>query len=109
MGNRDRNNPIQIYLSDEEMIILKAKMRESEIKNMSQYIRELIVYSDVYYVEYKDIREMNTELGRIGNNINHIAHKMNQSGIAYEDDVREVKEKQEKIWQLQKSILSKLP
>ena len=62
MGNRDRNNPIQIYLSDEEMIILKAKMRESEIKNMSQYIRELIVYSDVYYVEYKDIREMNTEL-----------------------------------------------
>lgn len=109
MGNRDRNNPIQIYLSDEEMIILKAKMRESEIKNMSQYIRELIVYSDVYYVEYKDIREMNTELGRIGNNINQIAHKMNQSGIAYEDDVREVKEKQEKIWQLQKSILSKLP
>ena len=109
MGNRDRSNPIQIYLSDDEMIVLKAKMRESGIKNMSQYIRELIVYSDVYYVEYKDIREMNTELGRIGNNINQIAHKMNQTGIAYEDDVKEVKEKQEKIWQLQKSILSKLP
>jgi len=109
MAGRERKNQINLYLSDKEMYILKAKMQEAGTNNMSQYIRQLIIYHEIYLVEFDDIRQMNTELGRIGNNINQIAHKMNSTGVAYKDDVEEVKERLNQIWQLQKSILSKLP
>ncbi len=109
MENRERSNQIHFRLSDDEMIILNAKMREANIKSVSQFFRELLLYSDVYIVEFDDIRKMNTELGRIGNNINQIAKNMNETGNVYKDDVAEVKERLEQIWQLQRSILSKLP
>lgn len=109
MAGRERKNKINLYLSDREMYILKAKMKEADTDNMSQFIRQLLIYSDIYLVEFDDIRQMNTELGHIGNNINQIAHKMNASDSVYKDDVKEVKERLEQIWQLQKSILSKLP
>ena len=109
MTNRERKNSIQFYLSDDEMTILEAKMREAKTKNKSQFFRELLLYSNVYYVEFDDIRHMNTELGRIGNNINQIAKKMNETGNVYKEDVAEVKERQERIWQLLKSIILKLP
>jgi len=109
MANRESNNQIHFYLNDDEMTILKAKMREAKTNSKSQFFRELLLHSDVYFVEFEDIRNMNTELGRIGNNINQIAKKMNETGNVYKDDVNEVKEKQERIWQLLKSIISKLP
>ncbi|MBR1702584.1 MAG: MobC family plasmid mobilization relaxosome protein [Lachnospiraceae bacterium] len=109
MAERERKNHIHFYLSDDELVILKAKMREAQTNSISQFYRNLTLYSNIYYVEFDDIREMNTELGKIGNNINQIAKKMNENGNVYRDDVREVKERQERIWQLLKSILSKLP
>lgn len=109
MENRERDHQIHFRLNDDEMTILEAKMREAKTKNKAQFFRELLLYSNVYYVEFEDIRNMNTELGRIGNNINQIAKKMNETGNVYKEDVAEVKERQERIWQLLKSIISKLP
>lgn len=109
MANRERKKRIEFYLSDDEVVILKAKMKEANTTSKSQFFRELILNINVYIVEFDDIRKMNTELGRIGNNINQIAKKMNETGNVYKDDVTEVKERLEQIWQLLKSILSKLP
>ena len=109
MAKRERDHQIHFCLSDDEMTILEAKMREAKTKSKSQFFRELLLYSNVYYVEFDDIRHMNTELGRIGNNINQIAKKMNETGNVYKEDVAEVKERQERIWQLLKSIILKLP
>ena len=106
---RERKNQLQVLLSDKEAIILEAKFKESGLHSKSDFIRDLIRYGNVYYTDYSDLRDLQTELSRIGNNINQIAKKMNETGVAYSEDVKEVKEKQERIWQLLKSILSNSP
>ncbi len=42
------------------------------------------------------------------NNINQIAKRLNESGRAYETDLAEILEKQERLWQLANDILMKL-
>ena len=48
---------------------------------------------------------MNKQLQAIGRNINQIARKLNSTGNIYKDDIAELKERLDDIWQLQRTIL----
>lgn len=109
MANRNRQHPIQLYLNDDEYKILKEKWKLSEMVSMSAFIRHLIIYGFVFDVDYSDLREYNAALGRIGNNLNQIAHRANINGLATNKDLLEAKELMEEIWHTQKSMLSKQP
>ncbi len=73
------------------------------------FLRHLIIYGYVYDVDYQELRDYNTNLARIGNNLNQITRRMNATGHLYDEDVREIKELMEDVWHTQKSMLSKQP
>ncbi|MCB6332702.1 MobC family plasmid mobilization relaxosome protein [Blautia obeum] len=52
---------------------------------------------------------MNTLLGNISSNLNQITHRINSTNTVYQKDLDDIKELMEKIWQLQKSMVSKQP
>lgn len=109
MAHRERQHELKIYLSTDEQYVLEQKFKISGMKSKSAFIRHLILYGYVYDVNYEHLREYNTLLSRIGNNLNQIAKRINQTGNLYEADVKEVKELMNQVWQLQKSMLSKQP
>ena len=92
MANRNRTNPVQFYLSNDEQYILNTKFKASGMKSMSAFLRKLILYGYVYDVDYSYLRNYNTELGRISSNLNQIAKRVNSTGNIYHEDIDEVKE-----------------
>ena len=98
-----------LYLSAEEQAILDEKVKLSGMKNANIFLRHLIKYGYVYEVDYSELHENNYQLGKIGNNINQIAHLANSTGTISQNQINEVKELMNQIWQLQESILSKQP
>ena len=52
MANRERQNELKIYLSDDEQYILDQKWKASGMKSKSAFIRHLILYGYVYDVNY---------------------------------------------------------
>ena len=68
------------------------------MKSKSAFIRHLILYGYVYDVNYEHLREYNTTLARIGNNLNQIAHLANATGKITEDQWKETHQLLEKIW-----------
>ena len=109
MANRERKNELKIYLSDDEQYILEQKVKISCMRDKSTFLRRLILYGFVYDLDYSELREYNTMLGRINNNLNQIAKRMNATGNVYSADVKEVKELMKKVWDTQKTMLSKQP
>ena len=109
MANRERKNELKIYLSDGEQYILEQKVKAFDMKSKSTFLRRQILYGFVYDIDYSELREYNAALGRIGNNLNQIAKRMNATGNVYVADVKEVKELMKKVWDTQKSMLSKQP
>ena len=59
--------------------------------------------------DHTDIKQMNSELHKIGVNINRIAKKANKAGSIYAEDLRLLQEMMDTIWQLQRYILSDEP
>jgi hypothetical protein len=109
MANRNRKHKITLYLSDDEMYILKNKAQLSNLGSMSAYLRNLIIYGYVYDVDYKFLHDYSVELSLIGNLINQIAKRANATGNLYLEDMKEVKELMEKIWHTHESMLSRQP
>ena len=72
MANRNRTNPVQFYLSDDEQYILTTKFKASGMKSISAFLRMLVLYGYVYDVDYSYLRNYNTELGRINSSLNQI-------------------------------------
>lgn len=109
MSKRNRTNPVQFYLNQEEQYILEEKFKISGMKSKSAFLRKLVLYGFVYDVDYSPIREMNGLLGNIGGNLNQISKRINTTHSIYKEDMNEIKELMNQIWQLQKSMLSKQP
>ncbi len=109
MENRTRKHALILRLSDDEFRILDGKTRLSGMHSRSAFIRQLIIEGIVYDVDYSYLRENNYQLGRIGNNINQIAHRVNTTGNIYKSDIDQLKKEMQEIWRLQKSMLSQQP
>ena len=107
--NRNRTNPVQFYLRDDEQYNPQHQIQSIRMKSMSAFLRKLILYGYVYDVDYSYLRNYNTELGRISSNLNQIAKRVNSTGNIYQEDINEVKELMNKVWRTQKSMLSKQP
>ena len=108
MQNRYRNNQVHLDLSDDELALLNAKLRESKMKSKMEFLRHLILFSDIYVVDYKELQEYNFLLSNFTNNLNQIARVANSTGCIGSDDINKAIKLTEEVWRLQKSMLSKL-
>lgn len=98
-----------LYLSEDEKIILEEKYKLSGMTSANAFIRHLIKYGFIFDVNYSELHEMNYQLGKIGNNINQIAHIANATNTISQSEINKVKELMNQIWHIQESMLSKQP
>ncbi len=106
MTDRTRKIPLQFYVTENELALIEEKMKLLGTENKSAYLRKMAIDGYIINVDYAVIKENTGQLQRIGNNVNQIVKRMNQTGSLYMDDVAEVKELLKKIWHTQRSILS---
>jgi hypothetical protein len=109
MINEGRKIPIQVYLTEEENELLQEKMKLANIKNKSEYVRRMITDGYILEVNFPELKEYNFLLSKVSTNVNQIAHRINETRSIYKTDIDELKKEIDKIWQLQKSMLSMLP
>ena len=109
MKNLTRKVNLHVFLSDEEAKILDDKFKASGMISKSDFIRRLILEGFVLEVDFSEIQRNNFLLSNIANNVNQVAHRCNETRSVYRSDIDELKKEIDKIWQLQKSMLSMLP
>lgn len=107
MANRKRNIQMKFWITAEEKELIDEKMMQLPTQRYGAYLRKMAIDGYIIYADTTDIKEMNKTLSAISRNINQIAKRLNAGGSAYSADLKEIKERQNEIWQLQRHILSK--
>ncbi len=108
MQNRTRNVQIKFWVTEEERNLIKQKMALLPTQRIGAYMRKMAIDGLIIYTDTTNIKEMNKELQAIGRNVNQIAKRINSTSNIYADDIAEIKERLQEIWQLQRRILSSL-
>lgn len=96
MDNKNlfRNKIIKVYVTPEEKKKIKENMKNSGQGNLTNYVRKMALNGRVINIDFNSLKNSLTEtsqyifeLNKIGNNLNQIAHKLNQTDIVEKEDI----------------------
>ena len=108
MAERKRAIQLKFYVTEQERTLIEEKMKLLQTDNLGAYLRKMAIDGYIIQLDYSAIKEQTAEIQKVGVNVNQIARRVNSTGNTYKEDLEEIKEALEKIWQLQRYTLSKL-
>ncbi|MFM1582353.1 plasmid mobilization protein [Helcococcus ovis] len=111
MKNRKRKNQLKIYLTDEEKEFFEKKMKLTNSKTMSYFLRKCVLEKEIYIVDLEPFRNIQWLLSNATNNINQIAKATNTTGIIYQKDIEKMNKQIEnlakEIWHIHSLLLKR--
>ena len=108
MEQGDRVHKLSVRMSDQELESVQKRMESVGIISMSAYLRKMALDGYITILNIPELKEMISLLRYSSNNLNQIARKANTIGTVYEEDLREIRSRQEDIWNAANLILRKL-
>lgn len=108
MANRNRPIQVKFRVTPEERKMIDRRMEQAGTMNMAAYLRKMAIDGYVVKLELPELRDLISLLRRTSNNFNQIARRVNSTDRVYADDIAEMKNLLEQIWEADNRILKKL-
>ena len=103
-----RNIILNLRVNKEEAEWIEQKFQNSGMKSKSDFIRMMIFQGQIIKVGDDFVSDFRRKYTSISNNINQIALRLNASGSIYAEDIAEIKNGVNEIWQQLKYFRSLL-
>ena len=104
MNEKENKNRRDLYLkirvSREELDAIDRKFRNSGMKSRSEFVRAMIFEGYIVQFNEEKLSEILRLARNISGNINQIAVRANSDGRVYDNDIAEIKEGVNRLWQL---------
>ncbi len=94
-----RNLYLKVRVSQEEMDAIKRKFQNSGMDTLSGFVRAMIFEGYIVQMDGNELRQIHKLASNIANNINQIAVRVNSAGKIYDNDIAEIKDGVNKLWQ----------
>ena len=104
----NKNIVLSFRVTPEERKMIDRRMEQAGISNMAAYLRKMAIDGYVVKLELPELRDFISLLRRTSNNFNQIARRVNSTDRIYADDIAEMKNLLEQIWEADNRILEKL-
>lgn len=103
-----RSKMLHFAVTEEEARIIDKKRKQLEIRNMSAFLRAMVLNGYVLKLDLPQLREMIRLLANLTNNVNQIARRVNEHGSIYESEIDEIQENVNLLLGMMNQLLSTL-
>lgn len=103
--NRTRPVKIMVRVSERERALIAEKMEQAGIRNREAYLRKMAIDGYVIHLDVTDIQKLSGQLRRYGNNLNQLAIYAHETGYVGADDLEQVKQQSNELWDMLRKIL----
>ena len=97
-GRSKKSVRVEFVISEQEADLIKERMAELGITNLSAYLRKLAVDGYIIHLDMSDIQEMIRLLRICSNNLNQYARRANETGSVYAADVEDLRARLDNLW-----------
>ncbi|KAB6101775.1 plasmid mobilization relaxosome protein MobC [Turicibacter sanguinis] len=108
MKNRTRPKQMMFRVTEKEKEMILNNSEKLGFKKFENYARKMLIDGYVINLQSaddKDLKQLMSEVSRIGNNINQIAKGINSNHRVYESDLKEIKNGQDTIIRLVRELV----
>ena len=106
--NRVRKIQLNFRVTEQERRLIEDRMQELGTTNREAYLRKIAIDGMIVKLEVQELKEIVTLMRRTSNNVNQIARRLNETGRIYEADITDVHNRQEQLWDMLNSLITKL-
>lgn len=97
-GHNKKSVRVEFVMSEQEAELVKGRMAELGITNLSAYLRKMAVDGYIIHLDMSDIQEMVRLLRICSNNLNQYARRANEAGSIYAADVDDLRTRLDSLW-----------
>ena len=97
-GRSKKSVRVEFVISEQEADLIKERMAELGITNLSAYLRKMAVDGYIIHLDMNDIQEMIRLLRICSNNLNQYARRANETGSVYAADVEDLRARLDNLW-----------
>lgn len=97
-GGEKKTVRMQLVISQKEADLVKERMADLGITNLSAYLRKMAVDGYIIHLDTGDIQEMVRLLRICSNNLNQYARRANETGSIYAADVEDLRSRLDGLW-----------
>lgn len=97
-GNNKKSVRVEFVMSEQEAELVKGRMAELGITNLSAYLRKMAVDGYIIHLDMSDIQEMIRPLRICSNNLNQYAKRANETGNIYAADMDDLRTRLDSLW-----------
>ena len=97
-GHNKKSVRVEFVMSEQEAELVKGRMAELGITNLSAYRRKMAVDGYIIHLDMSDIQEMIRLLRICSNNLNQYARRANEPGSIYAADVDDLRTRLDSLW-----------
>lgn len=106
--NRVRKIQLNFRVTEQERRLIEERMQELGTTNREAYLRKIAIDGMIAKLEVQELKEIVSLMRRTSNNVNQIARRLNETGRIYEADITDVHNRQEQLWDMLNSLITKL-
>jgi hypothetical protein len=92
-------------VNEDEKYFIEKRMEAAGWTNFRSFVLHCLVRGEIVKLDLAEIREMNTLLRNVSNNINQIAARANSTNRVYETDIADIQAQQSALWEQQNKII----
>ena len=100
--------PIYVWVRPDELEVIRERMAEVGIRNMSAYIRKMALGGYVLHVDLEPVKELVSLQRRCANNLNQAAIHANSYGGLYPDELKRLQKDYADLWEPLSDLLAQL-
>ncbi|GAA6493069.1 plasmid mobilization relaxosome protein MobC [Candidatus Bariatricus faecipullorum] len=97
-GNNKRSVRAEFVMSESEAALVRERMAELGISNLSAYLRKMAVDGYIIHLDMSDIQDMIRLLRICSNNLNQYARRANETGSIYAADIEDLRTRLDDLW-----------
>ena len=105
---RVRSVPIYVWVRPDELEVIRERMAEAGIRNMSAYIRKMALGGYVLHVDLEPVKELVSLQRRCANKLNQAAIHANSYGGLYPDELKRLQKDYADLWEPLSDLLAQL-
>lgn len=98
MKKENRNVQLHFFVTEPEAELIKERMAQTGVANLSAYLRKMAVDGYVIHLDMGDIQEMIRLLRICSNNLNQYTRRANETGSVYAADVEDLRTRLDDLW-----------
>ena len=106
--NRVRKIQLNFRVTEQERRLIEDRMQELGTTIVEAYLRKIAIDGMIVKLEVQELKEIVSLMRRTSNNVNQIARRLTETGRIYEADITDVHTRQEQLWDMLNSLITKL-